>query len=212
MDNNTPTLHEIIKNSYDKNKAPQMGGYEYDAQLSNSTHQTYYNQKEKKLLFSVTGTRGPHLGDWIDNVKLGLGYGFKESNRYKESHKALRDAKSKYGVGNATVVGHSQGGYTAQHISSAGDKVLTLDKAATIGGKLKSGDHYRTQGDLVSVLDTGKTHMKTLSNPHKGSLLGTIFKAGVSLATGNPLFGFSAAHDILRSHDVDNIKDNKIFV
>ena len=42
---------------------------------------------------------------------MGLGYGFKESNRYKDSHKALRDAKSKYHVNNATVVGHSQGGY-----------------------------------------------------------------------------------------------------
>ena len=66
--------------------------------------------------------------------------------------------------------------------------------------------------DLVSILDTGKTHMKTLTNPHHGSLLGTVFKAATSLATGNPLLGFSAAHDILKSHDVNNIKDSKIFV
>ena len=208
--NNTPTLHQIVKNSYAKNKANQMGGYEYDQQLSNHNHQVYYNPKDKKLLFSVTGSH--NASDWLNNIKLGLGYGFKQSNRYKESHQTLRDAKKKYNINNATVVGHSQSGYTAQHISSAGDKVLTLDKAATIGGNLKSGDHYRTSGDIVSTFDTGKTHMKTLPNSHGSSLLGTAFKAGVSLFTGNPLLGFSAINDIVKSHDVDNIKDHKIFV
>ena len=206
MYNNTPTLHEVIKNSYAKTKSPQLGGYEYDAMLSNHNHQTYYNPKERKLLFSVTGSH--NASDWLNNIKLGLGVGFKESNRYKESHKALRDAKAKYNINNATVVGHSQGGYTAQHISSGGDKVITLDKAATIGGKLKSGDHYRTGGDLVSAFEIGKTHTKTLDNPHNGSLLKTVAKA----ATGNPLLVLSAAHDVLKSHDVDNIRDHKIFV
>jgi hypothetical protein len=210
MYNNTPTLHEVIKNSYAKTKSPQLGGYKYDAMLSNHNHQTYYNPKERKLLFSVTGSH--NASDWLNNIKLGLGVGFKESNRYKESHKALRDAKKKYNINNATVVGHSQGGFTAQHISSGGDKVLTLDKAATIGGKLKSGDHYRTGGDLVSALEIGKTHTKTLDNPHSGSLLKTVAKAGLAYATANPLLALSAAHDVLKSHDVDNIKNNKIFV
>ena len=208
--NNTPTLHEVIKNSYATTKSPQLGGYEYDAMLSNHNHQTYYNPKERKLLFSITGS---HNGaDWLNNAKLLTGVGFKQSNRYKESHKALRDAKSKYNINNATVVGHSQGGYTAQHISSGGDKVLTLDKAATFGGKLKSGDHYRTKGDLISTLDTGKTHMKTLDNPYSGSLFKTVAKAGLAYATGNPLLGLSAVHDVIKNHDVDNIKNHKIFV
>ena len=85
--NNTPTLHQIVKNSYAKNKANQMGGYEYDQQLSNHNHQVYYNPKDKKLLFSVTGSH--NASDWLNNIKLGLGYGFKQSNRYKESHQNI---------------------------------------------------------------------------------------------------------------------------
>ena len=210
MDNNTLSLHEIIKNSYNKNKAPQMGGFEYDEQLSNHNHQTYYNPKTNKLLFSVTGSH--NASDWLNNAKLLAGVGFKESNRYKESHKALRDAKKKYNVNNAIVAGHSQGGYTAQHISSAGDKVLTLDKAATFGGKLRSGDHYRTKGDLISTLDTGKTHMKTLDNPNSGSLLKIAAKSAFAYATGNPLLGLSAVNDIVKNHDVNNISGHKIFI
>ena len=208
--NNTPTLHEVIKNSYSKHKSPQLGGYEYDAMLSNHNHQTYYNPKTRKLLFSVTGS---HNGsDWLNNAKLLAGIGFKESNRYKESHKTLRDAKKKYNVANAIVTGHSQGGYTAQHISSAGDKVLTLDKAATFGGRLSSGNHYRTKGDLISTLDTGKTHMKTLDNPQGGSLFKTVAKAGLAYATGNPLLGLSAVNDVINNHNVSNIQDHKIFI
>ena len=65
----------------------------------------------KLLLLNVNGTH--NASDWITDVKLGLGIfgrgllgaknpffgtGFKESDRYKQSHKALRDAKSKYAV------------------------------------------------------------------------------------------------------------------
>lgn len=210
MDNNTPMLYEVLKNSYAKNKSPQMGGFEYDQQLSTHNHQVYYDKEKKQLLFSVTGSH--NASDWLNNLKLGLGIGFKQSNRYKDSHKALRDAKAKYNVQNATVVGHSQGGYTAQHISSAGDKVLTLDKAATIGGKLKSGDHYRTAGDIVSTFEVGKKHTHTLENKKGGSLLGTAFKTGASLATGNLLPAISATKDVLQSHDVENIKNENIFV
>ena len=46
MNNNTLSLHEIVKNSYSKKKNPQMGGYEYDAQLSNHNQQVYYNPKQ----------------------------------------------------------------------------------------------------------------------------------------------------------------------
>ena len=238
---NTPTLAEVLKNSYAKNKAHQMGGFEYDSQLSNHNHQVYYDPKDKKLLFSVTGTHNAH--DWLDNIKLGLGYGFKESNRYKESHKALRDAKSKYHVNNATVVGHSQGGYTAQNISSTGDKVLTFDSATTIGHKLRTGENYRYAGDLVSLLDSNKKHSKTINNNKVSQetalkaglaykyknpnlaytvgsdiiksinpILGTAAKVGLALATKNPIIAFDAAADVLNSHGVDKIGNNKIFV
>jgi len=105
----------------------------------------------KNLLFNVTGTH--NAGAWLTNVQIATGIGYKKSDRYKQSHKALRDAKQKYGINNATLTAHSQGGLTANYISSKGDKVITLDKATTLGGKSREGPKdYRTNGDVVSLL------------------------------------------------------------
>ena len=128
-DNN---LYDVLKNGYNKKKKDNLNGYIIDKSLSNNNHQTYYNPTDKKLIFNVNGTN--RATDWITNLKLATGFGYKESNRFKDSHKAIREAKKKYNVNNATVTGHSQGGLTAQYISSKGDKVVTLDKATTFGG------------------------------------------------------------------------------
>ena len=88
------TLFDVLNNGYKdkKKKSKNLGGYVMDEQLSNKHYQTYYDPKDKKLLFNVTGTR-PTASDWLNNIKLGLGIGFKESKRYKESHHGLREAK-----------------------------------------------------------------------------------------------------------------------
>ena len=111
------TLFDVLSNGYKdkKKKSKQLGNYVMDEELSNKNHQTYYDDKNKKLLFNVTGTRV--AGDWLTNIKLGLGVGYKESDRYKQSHTALREAKRKYNSQNAVVVGHSQGAATAQYLS-----------------------------------------------------------------------------------------------
>ena len=169
----------------------QLGDYVLDESLSNHNHQTYYNPKDKKLLFNVTGTHNSH--DWLTNIKLGLGIGFKETNRYKQSHADLRNAKKKYGINNATLTAHSQGGLTANYISSKGDKVITLDKATTLGGKSREGSkNYRTNGDVVSLLASTRHNTINLSNPNQ--------------TTGN------IGYDILKAHDIKNIKNEKLFV
>ena len=164
-----------------------------DEQLSNKHYQTYYDPKDKKkLLFNVTGTRAT-ASDWLNNVNLGLGIGFKESKRYQESHKALRDAKTKYNVQNAVVSGHSKGGLISNYISSKGDSVLTLDAAQTLGKKSQYGSkNYRTNGDIVSLLRANKHNTINLKNPHK--------------ETGNIIY------DTLQSHNIKNIQNDKIFV
>ena len=87
-------LFDVLNNGYKdkKKKSKNLGGYVMDEQLSNKHYQTYYDPKDKKLLFNSTGTRQT-AGDWLNNINLGLGIGFKESKRYQESHKALREAK-----------------------------------------------------------------------------------------------------------------------
>jgi len=198
-------LHDVLKSGYkyakkEKNSTSNVEkhGYVLDKGLSNHNHQTYYNKTQNKLLFNVNGTH--NASDWITDVKLGLGIlgsgllrsknpfgiGFKESDRYKQSHKALRDAKSKYAVDNAVVTGHSLGHAVASGISSKNDKVITLDGAYTLGQKTRPNTtHYRTQGDLVSSLSSGNTI--TLNNP-------------------NGQQGF------IKAHNIDNIKGQKIII
>ena len=200
-------LHDVLKSGYkyakkEKNSTSNVEKHGYvldkDNNLSNHNHQTYYNKTQNKLLFNVNGTH--NSSDWITDVKLGLGIlgsgllgsknpfgiGFKESNRYKQSHKALRDAKSKYAVDNAVVTGHSLGHAVASGISSKNDKVITLDGAYTLAQKTRQNTtHYRTQGDLVSSLSSGNTI--TLKNP-------------------NGQQGF------IKAHNIDNIKGQKIII
>ena len=199
-------LHDVLKSGYkyakkEKNSTSNVEkhGYVLDKGLSNHNHQTYYNKTQNKLLFNVNGTH--NASDWITDVKLGLGIlgsgllgaknpfgiGFKENDRYKQSHKALRDAKTKYSVDNAVVTGHSLGHAVASGISSKNDKVMTLDGAYTLGQKTRPNTtHYRTQGDLVSSLSSGKNTV-TLKNP-------------------NGQQGF------IKAHNIDNIKGQKIII
>jgi hypothetical protein len=188
------SLHEVLKNSYADRKKQQKDlkkyGYDFDSMLSNGNQQVYYNPNDKKLLFSVTGTH--NLSDWGTDAYLLAGK-LKDTNRYKEADQRLKEAKQKYNVDNATVVGHSLGGTIGGYIASKGDDVYTLDKGATFGQPVKQNENaFRTSGDVVSILDANATHMKTLDNPN--------------ISTG------ILPVDILNAHFKDNIKDANIFL
>lgn len=184
-----PSLHEVIKLSYADKQKQQEGlkhyGYNYDSRFSNDNHQVYYNPNEEKLIFSVTGTHKP--SDWITNAYLGVGK-LKDTTRYQESDKALKEAKAHYNPKNVSITGHSQSGATASYIANPEDNVYTLDKASTIGQSYRPNEKaYRTSGDAVSVLGVLNKNMKTLGNNN-------FFK------------------DPLNAHNVDNIKDEEIYV
>lgn len=182
-------LYSVLKNGYSQNKK-DLNGYVLDRKLSDHNNRIYYNPSNKKLVHNVVGSHTLH--DWVDNAKIAIGHGFKESNRYKTSHKKLRQAKDKYGVNNATVLGHSQGGYTAGMISGKNDKVITLNKAATIGQKVKNNEtHYRTN-DMVSLLNANSKHTVNL-------------KPNVKQTGIMPL-------DAYNNHLVDAIKNKKIVI
>lgn len=81
----------------------------------------------------------------------------------------------------------------SQYIAGKNDKVYTLDKGATIGQKTRSNENaYRTSGDIVSALNANSTRMNTLNNYNKST-------------------GFIPM-DILKAHNVENIKNEEIFV
>jgi hypothetical protein len=190
------SFFDILKAGYSKDKKNKNSrkleneGYIIDKKLSDHNNKIYYNPNNKKLVHNVVGSHTLH--DWVDNAKIAVGYGFKESNRYKTSHKKLRQAKEKYNIDNATVVGHSQGGYTAGMISGKNDKVITLNKAATIGQKVRNNEtHYRTN-DLVSTLNANSKHTVNLKPDVK--------QTGIK------------AVDAYNNHLVDAIKNKNIFI
>ena len=107
------------------------------------------------------------------------------------------------------IAGHSLGGTIAGYIASEGDKVTTLDKAATIGQCIRKNEKaYRVSGDVVSALHKSKEGMTTLLSSkdtanHIRNRLPHTAPLGHILAR---------AKEVLDSHLVDKIKDSGIDV
>jgi len=222
-----PNLHKVLKRSYASKDKQKKGfhnkdeDYDYDEGLSNDNQQVYYDKKKKKLLVSVAGTH--NLSDIGTDLYLAAGH-LKDTNRYKEAENILNKAKVKYGVDSATVVGHSLGGAVSQYIASSKDKAYTLDKGATIGQPTRGNETgYRTRGDAVSLLSSGNTRMTTLEKPKKerpktwvGAIASTLYntpKAFVEKQLNTATNGlYGVGKSVLEAHDVNNIKDEGIFV
>lgn len=188
-----PKLYTALKASYgDKHSLEKLAKHNYviDKDLSNDNEQVFYNNKKKKLLYTVAGTH--NIRDVGTDIWLAAGH-LKDTNRYKEAGDTLEKAKKKYNPLDTTVAGHSLGATIAGYIGNKKDKIYSLDAGYTIGQKTRpNNEAYRTSGDAVSLLGSGAKHMTTLYNPRPTS--------------GNILM------DTLKAHDVSNIKDQPIFV
>jgi hypothetical protein len=190
-------LHDVLKNSYAKNKSKTMKGYNLDENLSNHNQQVYYNPTKKSLLLSGTGTHNfnddgtYNFNDIGTDFYLGIGK-LKDTNRYKEADKTLKKAKEKYGVNKAIITGHSLFGTIAGYIGNPDvDSIYTLDKGATIGQPVRKNEHaYRSKGDVVSLLNSNDPNITNLINPNQYT--GRFIK------------------DSLNAHNVGNIKYNNI--
>ena len=188
-------LYDALKSSYgDKQSRDHLkqAGYNYDSMLSNHNQQVWYNPNDKKLLYNVAGTH--NLADWGTDAYLLAGK-LKDTNRYKEADNILKQAKLKYGPTNTTVTGHSLGSTIANQIASkgAGDKVYALDGGFTFGQKItdnKNFHNYRTAGDLVSLLSQNKNNVNNITTLRNNNWL----------------------KDPLTAHNVDNIKNEQIYV
>lgn len=185
-----PNFHDVLKNGYNKTKKQNMNGYVLDKQLSNHNNQIYYNKKDNKPLHNINGTNS--FSDVVTDVYLAAGK-LKNTSRYKESHHKLRQAKEKYKINDATITGHSLGATIAGYIGGSNDKVITADKGATLFQKVRSNEtHHRTQGDLVSLLNSGSKHTVNHENKNDSSRLLLV--------------------DALNAHNIKNLKDLNINV
>ena len=124
--------------------------------------------------------------------------------RYKQADDTLKIAKTKYGVSNATIVGHSLGSSISQGIAKPNDVEYSLNGGYTIGQKTKGKNqhNYRTQGDVVSLFGSNAKHMKTIGKKNNTSIVGSFLRGGLIGMTSN----------ILKSHSPKSIEKEKIFV
>ena len=154
--NNSVSLHDALYSSYHNKEGKELlgkKGYIYDDKLSNHNEQVWYNPKDKKLLYTIAGTH--NLSDIATDVQLGLGR-IKQTNRYKEADRVLKEAQAKYKPSNTSITGHSLGGTIAQYLHNRGD-TKTLDAGYTIGQN-KRGNSFKSLGDVVRFLGANGKH------------------------------------------------------
>jgi predicted alpha/beta-fold hydrolase len=139
---------------------------------------------------TVTGTH--NLSDWGTDIYLAAGK-LKSTNRYKEADNILKKAKQKYHPKETILAAHSLGATISGYIASKEDRVITLDKGATAFQPIRNNEtHYRTSGDIVSLLNANSKHTVNLKNEN--------IKTGIL-----PI-------DTYNAHNVDNIKGKPIFI
>ena len=186
-------LYDLLKQSYEPLNNSSLKkfedlGYQLDTSLSNKNNKVFYNQAQNKLIFIVKGTNPTSAQDVYTDVALSFGR-LKNTDRYKDSDKRLKQAKQKYGVSSALVVGHSLGAIISKYIAGSSDKVVQYNSASVIGEKPRDNvTSYRTSGDLVSLLN--KNTSITLDKE----------KTNISDA-------FGSVGRALSSHDLNQIKN-----
>lgn len=150
------TLDKAIKSTYkSKTRAETLlreDGYIFDKKLSNIKDRVYYNPNSRNLLLTYRGTT--NLWNDLPADLAILTGNFESSNRYRESKDKYNQAKLKYGVDSATLVGHSLGGTTASAIGGKNDKIYTYNKGSGLFDSFltKSNEQaYRHRSDVISL-------------------------------------------------------------
>jgi hypothetical protein len=174
-DLNNNGLVDLLKASYQGNKkASELGANHnltLDQKLSNSEHKVFYDPENKRSTVVYTGSR--KAGDWVTDGLLAVGLG-KYTKRYADSQKVLDKTKKKYGD-DVTTAGHSLGGYLAENVKGAKNRV-TVNKAVGLGGigttVRKNQTDYVVDGDAVSTLSSLQKYKGNYVRvPYKGSSL-----------------------------------------
>jgi hypothetical protein len=167
QDNRHLDLYDVLNNSYkpikEQDKFYSQHGYKLDKELSDRFNSVLYNPKEKKMLYTVAGSRS--LIDWaINDPALALGL-HKNTLRYNTAKETLEEAKKKYQPAQTVVAGHSLGSRIASGIAGSKDKIFTYNGGHSINNKIRDNETaIRVEGDAVSALGSGNKRMNTLKN------------------------------------------------
>jgi hypothetical protein len=188
-----PSLYDALKASYGNEKSQNTlskFGLKKDPELSNGNESVFVDPIKHKILYSIAGTH--NLSDVMSDVWLAGGH-LKDTIRFKEADRILKEAKQKYKGYDTTVTGHSLGGAIAQYVGGENDHIITYNKGVTIGQPNRKNEvSLRTKGDLVSILGSYNNGTNNIENhnPYSGNMVS----------------------DVLRAHNLSNIQKEKIFI
>jgi len=156
-------LKQFVEAGYKKKKdVKTINGYQLDTELSTKRDKVYYDPETKKAVHTIAGA--DKLKDWSNNLLIPLGL-HKLSNRYKNSERIQKEANSKYGKANTSLVSHSQSGNIANNLSKkglVGDDNVALNPAI-IGFHDKGVKVVKAKGDPVSLLTITNKRDKNIS-------------------------------------------------
>jgi hypothetical protein len=153
---NKSELKDVLKASYmPQSKAAaylqKTQGYSYDPQLSSMQQKVFLNREGKPV---ITQRGSKRLSDWLIEDPAAL-IGYTNTTRVAQAKQLAKDTKNKYGV-DATITGHSLGGYLAEQGKTKGSEVYTYNKAAGLPSVFsnipKTQHDYRTPLDITSFL------------------------------------------------------------
>jgi hypothetical protein len=145
-------LRDAIYNSYDPQDT--LGGYVKDKDLSGQRQQVYVDEANKKLLYSVAGTRSGT--DVFNDIRLATG-GLKNTERYKSADRTLKSARDKYDGYDTSIIGSSLGGAIASRLGGADDTRITYNEANVFGRSRDNTTKIRDRSDIVSSLGMGQS-------------------------------------------------------
>ena len=149
-------LKDVLKASYmPQTKAAKYlekkQGYTYDPELSTMESKVFLNREGKPVIAQRGLTR---VSDWLVEDPAAL-VGYSNTRRVNEAKQLTKATKEKYGV-DATLAGHSLGGYLAEKGATKNSEVYTYNKAAGIPSVFsnvpKTQHDYRTTLDIPSFL------------------------------------------------------------
>jgi hypothetical protein len=153
---NRSELKYVLKASYMPQKQAaayleKRQGYTYDPQLSSMQQKVFLNREGKPV---ITQRGSKRLSDWLIEDPAAL-IGYTNTTRVAQAKQLAKDTKNKYGV-DATITGHSLGGYLAEQGKTKGSEVYTYNKAAGLPSVFsnipKTQHDYRTPLDITSFL------------------------------------------------------------
>jgi hypothetical protein len=159
-------LRNFLSNSYKKQQAKSLDGFQRDDFLSGQRAQVYHNSGNNQTVVVHRGTKG--FQDIVTDAKLAFFPSmYSKSVRYKHAKDIQQRAEDKYGKENITTTGHSLGAKLAADVGGKSKEIITYNKPIIpqeiFKQTRKNETSIRTKLDPVSLLGSLNPNIKQVS-------------------------------------------------